>query len=84
MSSYQPSCPPMQVAPGGAEFLGLVIVMVLILLGAPLVASYVIEYQWWREMKQVATWIDIMVYSFARSRWRRCSPLEFCLRPMGE
>jgi uncharacterized membrane protein (UPF0182 family) len=45
------------------SLLGLAVVTVLILLGAPLVASYVVEYQWWREMNQVATWIDIMVYT---------------------
>jgi hypothetical protein len=35
----------------------------LILLGAPILASFVIEYQWWREMKQIPTWIDIMLYT---------------------
>lgn len=42
---------------------GFAMVVLLILLGAPIVASYAIEFQWWREMKQVPTWIDIMVYT---------------------
>lgn len=41
---------------------GFAIVVAVVLLAAPLIASYVIEYQWWREMKQVPTWIEIMVY----------------------
>ena len=47
------------------SLLGLVIVIVMLLLGAPIVASCAIEFQWWREMKQVPTWIDIMVYTLS-------------------
>jgi hypothetical protein len=39
--------------------------MAVMLLGAPVIASYVIEYQWWREMKQVPTWIGMMVYTLS-------------------
>lgn len=35
----------------------------VILLAAPVLASYVIEYQWWVEMKQVPTWIGILLYT---------------------
>ncbi len=45
--------------------LGVVIVTVLVLIGAPIIASYVIEYQWWREMNQVPTWLDIMLYTLS-------------------
>ena len=47
------------------SLLGLAVAVVLILFCAPIVASYVIEFQWWREMKQVPTWIDIMVYTLS-------------------
>jgi uncharacterized membrane protein (UPF0182 family) len=41
------------------------VVLVLILLFARTIASYTIEYQWWREMSQVPTWIDMMLYRLA-------------------
>lgn len=44
---------------------GIAVVIALILLIAPVVASYVIEYQWWREMNQVPTWIDLLVYTMS-------------------
>jgi uncharacterized membrane protein (UPF0182 family) len=50
---------------GRPGFLGLVIVAALILIGAPILASYVIEYQWWGEMHQVPTWLDVMLYTLS-------------------
>ena len=41
------------------------VLLVLILLAARTIASYVIEYRWWQEMNQVPTWIDLMLYGFA-------------------
>jgi uncharacterized protein len=46
-------------------FLGFVIIVAVILIGAPIVASYVIEYQWWQEMHQVPTWLDIILYTLS-------------------
>ena len=43
--------------------MGLGLGLLLVLLAAPPIASWVIEYQWWREMKQVPTWIDMLIYS---------------------
>jgi uncharacterized membrane protein (UPF0182 family) len=40
-------------------------VIVLILLGAGTIASYVVEYQWWREMNQVPTWINMIFYALS-------------------
>ena len=65
MSSSHLTLPPMRGRRVQRRLIGLAIVMVLILLGAPIFASYVIEYQWWREMKQVPTWIDIMLYTLS-------------------
>jgi len=65
MSSYHLTAPTMQDVRVRRSLLGLAIAVVLLLLGAPIVASYVLEYQWWREMKQVPTWIDIMLYTLS-------------------
>ncbi|HWR54759.1 MAG TPA: UPF0182 family protein [Bryobacteraceae bacterium] len=39
------------------------IALVVLLLFARTIASYVIEYQWWREMGQVPTWLDMLLYT---------------------
>ena len=49
------------------SLLGLALVTVLILLGAPIIASYVVEYQWWREMNQVPTWLGVPLSTAAIS-----------------
>src|ERR1700731_5466340 len=43
----------------------LLIVALVVLFGASTVAGYVIEYQWWREMGQVETWLDMLWYGLA-------------------
>jgi len=48
---------------GGLLFLA--IGVALTLLGAETIASYVVEYQWWKEMNQVPTWIDLMLYGLS-------------------
>ena len=65
MSSYQLTGPRTRGPRLRRSLFGFAIVVGLILLGAPIVASYVIEYQWWREMKQVPTWIDMMLYTLS-------------------
>ncbi|MCL4402072.1 MAG: UPF0182 family protein, partial [Acidobacteria bacterium] len=35
----------------------------LLLIGARTIASYIIEYQWWKEMGQLATWLSMLSYS---------------------
>lgn len=62
VTGYELPGPPMR---GRRGLLVLAIVIVLILLGARTIASYVVEYQWWREMNQVRTWIDIMLYTLS-------------------
>jgi uncharacterized membrane protein (UPF0182 family) len=43
----------------------LLVVFFLLLIGGRFIASYVIEYQWWKEMHQVPTWIDMLIYGLA-------------------
>ncbi len=43
----------------------LLVAIFLVLLGARSIANFVIEYQWWKELGQVPTWIDLLIYSIA-------------------
>jgi uncharacterized membrane protein (UPF0182 family) len=38
-------------------------VLILVLMGARSIASYIIEYHWWSEMGQVSTWLSLLAYS---------------------
>src|SRR5258706_5204165 len=40
----------------------LIVVLLLTLLGARTVASTVIDYQWWKELGQVDTWLSLYLY----------------------
>src|SRR5260370_35755800 len=42
----------------------LVIAAILILLGGRTIASTVIDYEWWKEMGQVNTWLNMYLYGF--------------------
>ncbi|MCC7174393.1 MAG: UPF0182 family protein [Bryobacterales bacterium] len=37
----------------------------LLIAGARTIANFAIEYQWWKELGQVPTWIDLLLYSIA-------------------
>jgi uncharacterized membrane protein (UPF0182 family) len=39
--------------------------LILLLLGARSIATYIIDYNWWREMSQVETWFALLAYSLA-------------------
>src|SRR5947209_20480815 len=39
--------------------------IVLLMLGARSVAELVVEYEWWKELGQLKTWENILVYGFA-------------------
>ena len=65
MNSYRLPEPERWDRRGRPGLFVVVIVTVLILIGAPIIASYVIEYQWWKEMHQVPTWIDVMLYTLS-------------------
>ncbi len=41
----------------------LAIAAVLLVIGARTLASWVLDYQWWREVGQVDTWISMMIYN---------------------
>src|SRR5580704_1310338 len=49
--------------PAGKITLG--IVVLVLLFGAGTISSYVIEFQWWKEMGQVDTWLDMLGYGLA-------------------
>ena len=40
-------------------------ILIVILFGARTIAGYIVEYNWWREMHQVPTWIDLLLYQIA-------------------
>src|SRR6266498_2028949 len=65
MSSYQLTAPPARSRRGLRAVVLLPVALVLILLAARTIATYVIEYRWWQEMNQVPTWLDMMLYGFA-------------------
>jgi len=39
------------------------IILGVLLLSARAVASFFLEYQWWKELDQVPTWVDLLIYS---------------------
>ena len=43
----------------------LLIALVLLLLGARTIAGTVIDYQWWKEMGQIGTWLSMYLYAVA-------------------
>ena len=43
----------------------LIVLAFLILLGARSLASFSIEYQWWKELGQTETWFNMLTYGFA-------------------
>ena len=43
----------------------LLIVLVVLLFGAGSISGYVIDYQWWKELGQTETWLDMLWYGLA-------------------
>ncbi len=43
----------------------LIVIALLLLLGARSIASFAIDYQWWKEMGQLQTWFSLLTYSVA-------------------
>jgi uncharacterized membrane protein (UPF0182 family) len=43
----------------------LVILFLLLIVGARSIASYTIEYQWWKELNQTRTWFSMLTYGMA-------------------
>ena len=43
----------------------LVVLLLALLAGARSIASFIIEYQWWKELDQVPTWVEMLTYSIA-------------------
>ncbi len=43
----------------------LMVVALVLLIGTRAFASWILEYQWWREMGQFETWISMMIYGLA-------------------
>jgi uncharacterized protein len=65
MPSSQLIAPPVRSRRKLRPLVVLPFVLLLVLLAARTIASYVIEYRWWQEMNQVPTWFDMMLYGFA-------------------
>src|SRR5436309_402039 len=58
--------PQMLPAPGSRSRAGcvtLVIAVIVVLVGARALASWVLDYQWWRELGHVDVWVSMMLYS---------------------
>jgi len=43
--------------------ISILIAVAVVLIGARTVSSYAIDYQWWKEMGQVHTWLSMLLYS---------------------
>jgi uncharacterized membrane protein (UPF0182 family) len=43
----------------------IIVLVIVILLGARSLASFSIEYQWWKELGQIDTWLAMLAYGFA-------------------
>jgi uncharacterized membrane protein (UPF0182 family) len=43
----------------------IIVLAIVILLGARSLASFSIEYQWWKELGQIDTWLAMLAYGFA-------------------
>ena len=43
----------------------LIVLIIILLLGARSLASFSVEYQWWKELGQVDTWLAMLAYGFA-------------------
>jgi len=68
MADFEVPTPPLLsrgIDPRRRKWIVLLVLVVLILLAARTIASFVIEYQWWREMGQVITWIDMLLYALS-------------------
>jgi len=52
-------------APRRRGLAGLLLALLIVLLSARAVSSTVIEYQWWKEMGQVSTWLNTLLYGVA-------------------
>ena len=63
---YESGLPQIEGAnPRRGGCIALAIVAAAILFGARFFASLVIDYQWWKEMGQVETWVNIWLYNYA-------------------
>jgi uncharacterized membrane protein (UPF0182 family) len=64
MAVYRiPSSRRSRTLPGGRATL--IVAVLLLLLASRSIASYVVDYQWWKELGQVSTWLSMMAYSVA-------------------
>src|SRR5271169_5877937 len=60
---------PIQQLPGRREPHGrifyLAILLAVVLLGSRAAASYVLDFDWWKEMGQLSTWVAMLLYAVA-------------------
>ena len=50
---------------GQGRILGLIVVLLVLLVSARTIASFFIDYQWWKEMGQLSTWFSMLLYRIA-------------------
>jgi uncharacterized protein len=73
----------------------IVVAVVLLLIGARTIASVLIDYQWWKELGQVETWLAMYLYSvgpiaaatlvaFVALWWTHARALKFAGTRLGE
>jgi uncharacterized membrane protein (UPF0182 family) len=73
----------------------IIVAVVLLLIGARTIASVLIDYQWWKELGQVATWLSMYLYSvgpiaaatliaFVALWWTHARALKFAGTRLGE
>src|SRR5579863_3042862 len=73
----------------------IVVAVLLLLIGARSIASVVIDYQWWKELGQVETWLSMYLYSvapiaaatlvaFVALWWTHARALKFAGTRLGE
>src|SRR5215469_13580347 len=65
MSQYRIERGDRHVRGSRATLVTLAIIVILLLIGARSLASYIIEIQWWKEVCQFDTWLAMLTYSLA-------------------
>src|SRR5215831_6831819 len=48
--------------PGRGGCILLIVLLIILIAGARAIAGYFIDYQWWKEMGQVPTWLSMLAY----------------------
>src|SRR6476619_6161042 len=63
MAQYRLPRSPSSMRPRRAARITIIVVFILILLGARTLAGIAIDYQWWKEVGQLDTWLNMYLFS---------------------